>query len=561
MQCYIRKATDSQAINKPFTFALPPATMGYGEQRMTDRGFVLSLVAIVLVVAAGSVLDVMEVDAAQYAGMSRDMLVRGDVLKLYFRGEDYLDKPPLLFWLSALSFKVFGVHDWSYRLPSILFALLGLFSTYRFAALYHGTTVARTATLFLGSSAAFFLMTNDVRCDTILMGSVITAIWLGCAWLEQGRSWQLAGSAIAIAAGLLAKGPIGGLAPLIAVGCQLLFTRDRRRLHDRRLITVPFLVVLLLLPMCIGLYQQHGVHGLRFYFWEQSFGRITGENRWKDDSSVFFFTHEVLWQLLPWTVFVLVGLWKNLRSLTQRQAIPEIASWVGAVLVFVALSLSHFKLPHYLYVIVPLLAVQGAIGFHSVGTRSAQWVHAVTMLLLWCSILLLTWVTFPEGQWPFIALLGAMLIAAVVSIGRRGIAVALVSASFWVMIAVGLTLNVHFYPNLLRYQANAAAGHWAAEQVLGPGRFFGMQVSGSALDYYAGYPVPWLSDAKEAHVVIAPGVVIYTDAEHRKQLVDAGLRPVTEVVFQNYSIQLLGLRFLRPHSRDEQLTPRYLLLY
>ncbi len=534
--------------------------MGYGEQRMTDRGFRLSLLAIVVVVLAGSVLDVMEVDAAQYAGMSRDMLIHGDVLKLFFRGEDYLDKPPLLFWLSALSFKVFGVYDWSYRLPSILFAFLGLFSTYRFTILYHGREVARTATLFLGSSAAFFLMTNDVRCDTILMGSVITAIWLGCAWLEQGRTLQLCGSAVAVAAGLLVKGPIGALAPLIAIGCQLLFTRNLSRLRDPRLLVVPLIIGLLLLPMCIGLYQQHGVHGLRFYFWEQSFGRITGENRWKDDSTVFFFTHEVLWQLLPWTVFVLVGLWKNVRSFIRRQPMPEIASLIGAVLVFVALSLSQFKLPHYLYVIVPLFAVQGAIGSHS-AAPSARWVQTVVMLFLWFTALLLTWVTFPEGRWPFIALLGVLLIVAVVSTRRGGIAVALLSSSFWIMIAVGLTMNIHFYPNLLRYQANSAAGRWVSEQQLGKGRFFGMQVSGSALDYYAGYPVPWISHAGEARAVIAPGVVIYTDAEHRKELVDAGLVPVSEVMFQNYPIQLLGLKFLMPRSRDEQLAPRYLLLY
>ncbi len=527
---------------------------------MTDRGFVLSLLAIVVVVLAGSVLDVMEVDAAQYAGMSRDMLIQGDLLKLYFRGEDYLDKPPLLFWLSALSFKVFGVHDWSYRLPSILFGFLGLFSTYRFTLLYHSREVARTATLFLGSSAAFFLMTNDVRCDTILMGSVITAIWSGCAWLEQGRTWQLCGSAVAVGAGLLVKGPIGALAPLLAIGGQLLFTRNLSRLRDPRLLMVPIIIGLLLLPMCIGLYQQHGAHGLRFYLWEQSFGRITGENRWKDDSTVFFFTHEVLWQLLPWTVFVLVGLWKNVLSVLQRRSLPEIASLVGAVLVFVALSLSQFKLPHYLYVIVPLFAVQGAIGFHA-AARSARWVHAVVVFNLWLIALLLTWVTFPEGRWPFIALLGVMFIVAIVSIIRRGIAVALLSSSFWVVIAIGLTLNAHFYPNLLGYQANAAAGRWAAERDLVNGRFFGMQVSGSALDYYAGYPVPWISHAGEARAVIAPGVVIYTDAEHRKELVDAGLVPVSEVIFQNYTIQLLGLKFLRPRSRDEQLAPRYLLLY
>ena len=136
---------------------------------MSSRSVLFHLLAIMVVVALGAGLDVMEVDAAQYAGMSRDMMVSGDVLQLHYRGGDYLDKPPLLFWLSSLSFKLFGVHDWSYRLPSILFAFLGLYATYRFTLLYHAREVAIRAMLMYGCSAAFFLMCNDVRCDTIVV--------------------------------------------------------------------------------------------------------------------------------------------------------------------------------------------------------------------------------------------------------------------------------------------------------------------------------------------------------------------------------------------------------
>src|SRR5436190_20272648 len=116
-----------RGVNKPFTFA---ATM-------SDRGFLFMLLALVVMTVLGSTLDVMEVDAAQYASMSRDMASSDHWLHLFHRGHDYLDKPPLLFWASALSFKVFGVHNWSYKLPSILFAFLGLLSIYRFTLLHH----------------------------------------------------------------------------------------------------------------------------------------------------------------------------------------------------------------------------------------------------------------------------------------------------------------------------------------------------------------------------------------------------------------------------------------
>ncbi len=527
--------------------------------RMSPRSILAVLVGILAIVVAGSVLDVMEVDAAQYAGMSRDMMHEADWTQLHFRGNEYLDKPPLLFWCSALSFKLFGVYNWSYKLPSILFALLGLYSTYRFARLHYGEAIGLKAALMLGTSAAFLLMTNDVRCDTILMGSVITAIWLGSAWMQERHGWQLLGSAVAIASGMLAKGPIGLMAPALALGGDLVLRQRWVLLRDPRLLLVPVILALLLLPMAIGLHAQHGMHGLRFYFWEQSFGRLTGENRWKDDSTILFFTHELIWQLLPWTPFVLLGLWNVVRNLIRRERMPEYATISGALLVFVALSFSRFKLPHYLYVIVPLFAVLGAQAWEGRGARATGRIQHGAMLLLFGVQLFLLGYCFREGAWPFIAatLIAALLYARTARRGRKDLFA--ITALGWCVIALGV--NLHLYPRLLSYQANAQAGRWAAAEGLDETRFYGMQVAGTALDFYAGYPVRWLSDAGEAAAVLAPGIVIYTDLARYEELLQAGLFPKEAIALKQYEVQLLGIDFILPNSRERALEQRYLLRY
>ncbi|MEZ4738739.1 MAG: glycosyltransferase family 39 protein [Flavobacteriales bacterium] len=526
---------------------------------MTTRAFNLYMLTLILVVGLGSVLDVMEVDAAQYAGMSRDMLLNGDLLELHYRGEDYLDKPPLLFWLSALSFKIFGVHNWSYRLPSILFAFLGIYSTYRFAALYHGKEAGRIAATMFGGSAAFILMTNDVRCDTILTSAVITAIWAGCAWLVGGRTVHLVACSVAIGAGLLVKGPIGAIAPAFALGAQLIHTKAWRKLLDPRLLLVPMIILVMLLPMCIGLYEQFGMHGLRFYFWEQSFGRITGENRWVDDSSVLFFTHELPWQVLPWVVFVLAGIGWSVKDLFTERKEAEHASTAGALLVFAALSLSQFKLPHYLYVTLPLFAVVGAKAWLYQGRRLLIKIHYFLLALLWTLTLGFTWVVFPERNWPYLTLLILFLIGAIIYLRKEGGRAALIPLSFGAIMIVGVFMNGHFYPNLLTYQANAKVGQWVKEKELDEDHFYGLQVSGSALDHYAGFPVRWLSNAEEARTVIAPGVVIYTDAQHVQELIDAGLDPVNTTHYHNYPVQLIGIDFLLPEQRRAVLEDRFVL--
>ncbi len=534
---------------------------------MYGRSLLMALVALVLVVMQGAVLDVMDVDASQYAGMARDMLsfdhrpADATWLQLYYRGYDYLDKPPLLFWLSALSFKLFGVANWSYKLPSILFAFLGMYSTYRFAKLYYPDVVARTAGLMFGGSVAFLLMTNDVRTDTILTASVITAIWLGSAWMEQRRWWQLVGLAIALASGMLAKGPMGMMAPVLALAGHVLLAKRWDAIRDPRWLLVLPMLALLLLPMCIGLYQQHGAHGLRFYFWEQSFGRITGENRWKDDSTFLFFSHELLWQLLPWTVFLLAGVWRSLKELVQRKASPEYASIAGVLLVFTAISLSQFKLPHYLYVVLPLFAVLAARSWHAIKPSWMMGLHWGVSGLMWIGAMAVVLWVFPEGGMPYavlMALLGALSVWYVV---KEDGSKAAFNITFLLFMGIGTVLNGHFYPQLLRFQGNAQAGRWAFEHGLGIDRFYGMQVSGSSLDYYAGFPVRWLSDAEEAAQVIAPGVVIYTDAERMAELEAAGMVPKERIELLDYDVQLLSVELLDPGQREKVLRKRYLLRF
>lgn len=528
---------------------------------MHPRFPVLAVAALLVIYALGSVLDVMEVDAAQYAAMAGKMAMGADPLHLHFRGQDYLDKPPLLFWTSALSFQLFGIHNWSYKLPSILFALLGLWSTFRLAKLYHGRVVGVNAALMLGSSLAMVLMTNDVRCDTMLMGCVITAIWSGAEYMERPRWSCLLGSSLAIGAGMLTKGPMGLMAPLLALGGHMLLKRKWSVLRDPRLLLAPLVIGLSLLPMCVGLYEQFGAHGLRFFFWEQSFGRLTGENVWKDDSTPLFFTHEVLWQLLPWTLFVLGGLFLDLRLLfSARRA--EAKEWIalsGIVLVFTALSFSHFKLPHYLYVIHPLFCIQAAKAIPRM--RSKAWTGtqlAFVAIVLLGGVSVMLW-SFRSMSWSVVALV--LCFAVAIHAWRSTGEARLIGTSFWAMCVLALLLNAHFYPTLLPFQANAEAGKWLRTHAVTQDRFFAVGVGGTALDHYSGLDVRYAGAVWEMSRQVRPGTVLFTDSTGRADLLSLDLLPLKETAFPEFKVQLLTLDFLDPYTRGNELSPRYLLEY
>jgi 4-amino-4-deoxy-L-arabinose transferase-like glycosyltransferase len=131
----------------------------------------------------------MEIDAVQYANISREMLQNKSFLQIFDQGKDYLDKPPLLFWLSSISMYFLGVNDFAFRLPSILMAILAIYSTYKFTILYYSKDIAALAALVLASTQAMFLITHDVRTDTMLMAWVILGIWQFASWLTT-RKWS-----------------------------------------------------------------------------------------------------------------------------------------------------------------------------------------------------------------------------------------------------------------------------------------------------------------------------------------------------------------------------------
>ncbi|MBU1820957.1 MAG: glycosyltransferase family 39 protein, partial [Bacteroidetes bacterium] len=245
----------------------------------------------------------MDIDAAQYASIGREMVQNNNFLQVQHRGVDYyLDKPPLLFWLSALVFKVLGFTNFAYRLVPILSSLLGIYAIYRFARLYYSDLTSYTAALVMGSCQAYFLMNHDVRTDTLLTNSVTVAIWQLAAFRLLGGWRYFLGGFIFVGLAMLAKGPIGLIVPAAAFFVDIVLKRDWKNLFRWEWLLGIVVIGLVLLPYCIGLLRQYGTEGIYFFFWKQSFGRITGENSWDNNAPLWFQAQNFLWSFLPWVL-------------------------------------------------------------------------------------------------------------------------------------------------------------------------------------------------------------------------------------------------------------------
>ncbi len=435
----------------------------------------------------------MDIDAAQYAMISREMLERNSFLQIFENGKDYLDKPPMLFWISALSLKIFGIYDWAYRLPSLGFAMLAVYATYRLTILYYQKTVAQLSAMILATSQAIFLITHDVRCDTMLMGWVILSIWQLAAWFESGKWKNFIIAFVAIAGGMMTKGPIALIVPVLAFVPHFILRREWKQFFRWEYLIGLLIIAILLIPMSIGLYQQYDLHpgkiingvpiksGLRFYYWTQSFGRYTGENVFHEMSYFTFLLENMLWSFLPWIVFFLVALIIRFKDIfLSRFWLGSNQEWIsvgGFVLTYCILARSQAQLPHYIFVVFPLASiVTGVFLYQIFFTKDfkvlrniLQVLHGFIFILLWIAAIVAMRVPFKEVPFLFfiLSIIGLVVYVVVLIKGAKWFKMsALLWLSFYTVIGVNFLLSANFYPNLLKYQMGNMAADFINQSTL-----------------------------------------------------------------------------------------------
>lgn len=519
-------------------------------------------------------IDIMEVDAAQYSVISMEMSWTKSFLHVYEHGKDYLDKPPLLFWTTALSYITFGISNFSYKLPSVLITLLGIYSTFRFARLHYSKEIALTSALILASTQALFLITNDVRTDSMLLGLTMFSVWQMSAYFLSRKAVHFILLAIGIAGAMMTKGPLILIILAAAFGSEFLLKKQWKNILNLRWILLLVLVGILLLPMSYGLYTQFDSHpektvyglegpsGLRFFFWTQSFGRITGENYWSNDSGYFFFTHSILWDFQPWIFFFIPAFFLKLKTVYKHLARKvtfqgEFITISGFLLVFIALSLSHYKLPHYIFVLFPFAAIITANFMHQLSDRTtekiAKW-HFGYMHLFGVAAVLIMTIVFPINSIVLpLVISGIFIISWFTFRFLKNRRERLIFPALLIAIGFNLVMSVHFYPTLLNYQASSVVGREIREKNLDVSLY---AYESHAIHFNAQRFIPtWttreLLDAEK-------GSLVFTT--------EAGFKEIDErrgaTVFKkypNHRATLLTLPFLLKKSRESEIEYEYLV--
>lgn len=539
------------------------------------------IVLILLVYIAGMFVTLFENDSAQFAVMAMRMVQENDFINLFKGPEEYLDKPHLHYWLAALAFKIFGIHDWAYRIPAILATLLGGLSCYGIGKALYNTETGKIAALVFLTAQTIILSVIDVRTDAVLTGFTAFALWQLLLYFQRGSLGNIMLGALGAGLAFSTKGQIALVVIALPLLCYLAYTRKWNVLWNWRVLVALAVFALSITPMLYAYYQQFDLHpekvirgkgnrsGFRFIFWEQSFERLSGEGVGQNSSDYFFFFHTFLWVFLPWTIIGLAAYGSRLRRLIKSRFRPEkgveLLTIGGITLIFILISFAQFKLPHYLNITIPLFAVLAAAYLVQLHNQNADRVlkllrtiqYAIFGICFLAVALITQWVFESPNLIMNYFFLAFIPVAVYFSLVKKPVASRVISVGVFSAVLLNVAMNTSFYPALLKYEAGATMAKVVEENQIPVDRIYKISEGHTwALDFYNRSPLKITSaDA----LVQMEDVWVYVTEKELQVLKDKGLRWERQLSADQFRITRLQGRFLNPDTRSEVLRKRHLV--
>ncbi len=308
-----------------------------------------------------------------YGEVAREILLTHDWVVMHLNGQPWFVQPPLYFWIAAFFADLFGPNAFALRLPSALatIAMGGAvgYATARIAGGRAGTIAA----IVLSTSLMQAIVGRLAIMDALLDFSVAAAVlWLYRAFEPSGsarrRDTAFVCGALALAVGTLAKGPVAPVITVLVIGVWLLWERRAGATawpHAGAMLLGFAAMVAVTLPWFIALGMRVGPGAIAELIGHYTFGRYTGviENQ---TGPFWYYLPVVILGFFPWIAFVPVAAAAALRDARGTEGRFARLALVWTVVPFVFFSFASTKLPNYVALLLPALAILVALWFERV---------------------------------------------------------------------------------------------------------------------------------------------------------------------------------------------------
>ncbi|VAW18415.1 hypothetical protein MNBD_BACTEROID01-914 [hydrothermal vent metagenome] len=514
---------------------------------------------------SGFFIDVTR-DCGKYATVAKEIFENGNFINLTIHGDAYDQKPPLLFWLGVLGFYVGGISNFWFKFPVFLVVLMGIYSTYRLAKSMYNKSTGQIAAIMLFFSVIYSLYSMDVHTDTPVQAFVAFAMWQLYDFIKTGKNSNWIMGFIGIGLAMLSKGPMGAVVPAFAVVGHILLKKEYHLLKDPRWYLGIVLSFVIVSPALIGLYSQFGIEGIKFFFWDNNIGRLTGSYITTSYDPTMYI-HSTLYLFVPWSVLLFIAAFQDIKSrFKNRFVATEHFTFTGIWVFFIILSSSRSMLPNYIFILIPLMAVltakyvDEAISLKGKLYRVFDNAQTIITITLWIALVVLATYFFPTSNWQYWAA-GSFLLALTYYVFKYAGAgkVKLLLPTIIAYTAFNMFLNMHIFPYIFSFQAPPKAARIFNKEAAPGDKLYNYKYGQYELFFYSEPQALQIHSQEELEKVIKePQTWIFTNP--------AGLNTINRYNAQIdtiYSFEHLYLnnaeQFILPSNRKNALKPMYLV--
>jgi 4-amino-4-deoxy-L-arabinose transferase-like glycosyltransferase len=372
-------------------------------------------------------LPLIDPDEGRYIEIPREMLERGDFITPTLNYVKYFEKPPLHYWLNALSLSVFGENEFAARFAGTLCGLLTVLVIYYLGRELYGRRTGVLAATVLGTAGGFLIQSRINFTDMTLTFCLTAAFAFFVLAAREGatgkaRNYYLFYLFMALA--VLAKGLIGIVLPGAVIFLHLAFTGRWRILREMRLLSGGALFFLVCAPWFV-LVSLKNPEFPQFFFIHEHFQRFLTKVHHRYQP-LWFFIPVLAGTLLPWSPLVPAALRAGWQQRKTHAETLFLLLWAGVIFAF--FSKSNSKLVPYILPVFPPLALLIGNWFARVDpgksvTRHAAVTGALLVLLGAAALGYPLFLAKAEVGVADGALVGGLLICqgiAAIGAGRRG---------------------------------------------------------------------------------------------------------------------------------------------
>ncbi len=324
-----------------------------------ERNDIFFLALILVVLAAWTYLS----PPIWNHGEAREGLVVRSIVQdhqwiLPFRNGEVPSKPPMFHWIAASLAHIFGLSDFTVRLPSVIAAWMITILTFILATAIDGRKTAWLAVSALLGMYQFWSSATEARVDMVFTACVTASIAGFFFWQRDGCASARVVSYLAAACAVLAKGPVGAALPGVVI---LGFLAVERRL-DLLWQFISWPLIALALAIDLGWYAlAYGVAGSEFIerqIIKENMDRLLGTHGFESNKTTLSMLGWIPTRTFPWNLALVWVLVRQLRGERQDSTGRFLVVWWAAITAF--FFLVNIKRAVYLLPTYPAVALLAA---------------------------------------------------------------------------------------------------------------------------------------------------------------------------------------------------------